>query len=488
MQDFDTVEIDANSARNLSSTTNSRSMTALRSTALFGAFAVGGALATIAFALPVTAQPAAPVAAPAGSDTSFPMPTPPAATPQALVAGEKGAPGLAIKTKKALAVPLEGVQYYDNAVVLLKDGKITGIGPAATTPIPSDYEVIDVGDRWIMPGMIDLHSHVGGTFDINEMVYLTNPGLRVSTSVIPHNEALKVALASGVTTVLYIPGSGVNVGGQGVLLKIGLDHYEDAVIRNPGSMKLAQAGNPESWTVGVGRSFMNWNTHEMFARGMLYAKRWDEFEKGNGPKPERNFDLDIFRWLLAKKTQISTHTQIYQVVMTTLTMVRREFGIDVYIDHGEMAGYKLSGFAKELGVNAIIGPRNVEVPTRQFINWTGSNPEGILGIAAEYQKRGMTMIGFNTDAPVIPPEELFLQAGMAVRYGFDAKNLETVRGLTIVPAVTSGIANRVGSLEVGKDADIVVMSGDPADPRTSVDKILIDGKRVYDTTKDKRRF
>jgi imidazolonepropionase-like amidohydrolase len=100
----------------------------------------------------------------------------------------------------------------------------------------------------------------------------------------------------------------------------------------------------------------------------------------------------------------------------------------------------------------------------------------------------MKMIGFNTDAPVIPPEELFLQAGIAVRYGFDATNLETVRGLTIVPATTAGIANRVGSLEPGKDADFVIMSGDPADPRTAVSRVFINGKRVYDTAKDKRRF
>jgi imidazolonepropionase-like amidohydrolase len=422
------------------------------------------------------------------SDNSFPTPTPPTNAAPTRIAGELGAPGLAIKTRKALTVPLEGVQFFDNAVLLVKDGKIVAVGPAATTPIPADFEVVDAGEQWIMPGMIDLHSHVGGTFDINEMVYLTNPGLRVSSSVVPHNDALKVTVASGVTTILFIPGSGVNVGGQGILMKIGLDHFEEALVRNPGSMKLAQAGNPESWAIGVGRSFMNWNTRAMFSRGVLYAQKWDAFEKGQGPKPERNFDLDIFRALLSKKTQVSTHTQIFQVVMTTLTMVKKQFGLDVYIDHGEMAGYKLSKFATDIGVNAILGPRNVEVPTRQFINWTGSNPEGILGIAAEYQKRGMKMIGFNTDAPVIPPEELFLQAGIAVRYGFDATNLETVRGLTIIPAVTSGIADRVGSLEPGKDADFVIMSGDPADPRTSVSRVFINGKRVYDTAKDRKLF
>ncbi len=473
---------------------------------VFRALALGAVGVVAVGALLSTARPAAATAsAPAldQSPTSFPEPKAPAPQPKALVAGEVGAPGLAIRTQKALTVPLEGEQYVDNAVVIVKDGRIEALGPAATTPIPAGYEVLDVGENWLMPGMIDLHSHVGSTgFDINEMVFLTNPGLRVSASVVPHNPNLKNAIASGVTTVLYIPGSGVNVGGQGILFKIGLDTFDEAKIRDPGSMKLAQAGNPESWAIGVGRSFMNWNTRAMFDRGMLYAKKWENWEKGDkkGTKPERNFDLEIFRWLLSKKTQISTHTQIYQVVMTTLTMVKQGFGIDVYIDHGEMAGYKLAGLAKDIGVNAILGPRNVEIPTRQFINWTGSNPEAILGIAAEYQKRGMKMIGFNTDSPVIPPEELFLQAGIAVRYGFEYSNLETVRGLTIVPAVTAGIdkpvddehgkrrSHGVGSLEPGKDADIVVYSGDPADPRSAVQKVFINGKVVYDIARDRRRF
>ncbi len=413
-------------------------------------------------------------------------PTPPVGRPPA--AGEVGGPGLAIKAKKVLAVPDEGPQVVDNAVILVREGLIEAIGPARTTSIPAGYEVLDASDKWICPGFIDLHAHVGGTFDINEMVYLVNPGLRVAASVIPDNPAFQKAVAGGVTTVLYIPGSGVNVGGQGVLLKTGLERYEDALIRNPGSMKLAQAGNPESWTVGVGRSFMNWNTRWMFRRGMLYAKRWEDFEKSGGTKPRHEFDLEIFRWLASKKTQISTHTQIYQVVLTTLTMVRKELGLDVYIDHGEMAGYKLAGFSKDLGVNAILGPRVIEVPTRGFINWTGSNPEAILGIAAEYQKRGMKRIGFNTDSPVVPQEELFLQAATGARYGLDDSNLETIRGLTIVPAITSGIADRVGSIEVGKEADLLILTGDPVDPRTAIDIVLIEGHRVYDTATMKRRF
>ncbi len=407
---------------------------------------------------------------------------------RASAAGEVGGPGLAIKTRKALAVPDEGIQVIDNAVILVREGLIEAIGPAREVAIPAGYEVLDVGSNWICPGYVDLHCHVAGTFDINEMVYLVNPGLRVQSSVIPNNEALQKAVAGGVTTVLYIPGSGVNVGGQGVLLKTGLERFEDALVRMPGSMKLAQAGNPEGWTVGVGRSFMNWNTRWMFRRGLLYAQRWIDHEKNGGKAPEYNFDLEVFRWLAKKETQVSTHTQIYPVVLATLSMVRKELGLDVYIDHGEMAGYKLAQFAKEIGVNAILGPRVIEIPTRGFINWTGSNPEAILGIAAEYQKAGMTRIGFNTDSPVIPQEELFLQASTGARYGFKDAELQTVRGLTIVPAITAGIADRVGSLEPGKEADFLIVTGDPIDPRSAVEAVYIEGHKVYDTATERRRF
>jgi len=104
----------------------------------------------------------------------------------------------------------------------------------------------------------------------------------------------------------------------------------------------------------------------------------------------------------------------------------------------------------------------------------------VQGSAWGFQREGHTRIGFNTDAPVIPQEELFLQAGLAVRFGFTDDALDTVRGLTIVPAVTAAIDDRVGSLEIGKDADILVISGHPADTRTRVDLVWLEGELVYD--------
>ncbi|HVS08582.1 MAG TPA: amidohydrolase family protein [Planctomycetota bacterium] len=399
--------------------------------------------------------------------------------------GASGGPGLALRAAKVLTAAWQGDQAVDTAVVLVKDGRIEAVGPARTTPIPVGYVVEDVGSRWLMPGMIDLHSHIGGTFDINDMVYVTNPGLKVHGAVIPNNRAFQRALAAGVTAVLFIPGSGTNSGGQGVLLKTGLETYDESLIRDPGSLKVAQWGNPERWAIGVGKAFENWHIRDMFRRGLAYARAVKAWREGKGPKPERALEFDVFPHLLDKKTQVSVHTQIYQVVLTTLTMLRKEFGVDVYIDHGEWKGYLAAPMAEEIGVPAIIGPREIDW---RLPFWNIDTDGQVQGIAAEYQKRGHTMIGFNTDAPVVPAEELSLQAGVAVRFGFDTSNMDAVRGLTIVPARTAGIDDRLGSLERGKDADILVVTGDPADPRSSVEVVFINGKRVYDTAVDRRRW
>lgn len=410
-------------------------------------------------------------------------------------------PGLALKASKAIVTGADGMGVVHNAVILVKDGDIEAIGPAKEIEVPAGYEVHDFGRRWLMPGMIDLHNHIasGNSLfinDLNDTVLLANPGLRASPGVNPQNLLLRRGLAGGVTTVLYIPGSGSNMGGAGVLLKIGQDTYERMELRNPGSLKLAQAGNPESFTVGVGRSFMNWNTRNTFKRGLAYGKRMEEYRQGKGPKPERNIQFDIFDDLFTKKTQVSTHTQIYQVVLMTITMVRQELGLDVYIDHGSFDGYKNAALAQETGVPAILGPRAIHrtmVFTRRGIN-LGMDTDGkIMGMAAAYQEGGHKMIGFNTDCiddgsiNLTPPqEELSLQAGMAVRYGMDNSQLQGVRGLTIIPAISAGLDERVGSLAVGKDADILVVTGDPIDPRSSVDLVFVDGKLVYDAENGER--
>ncbi len=402
--------------------------------------------------------------------------------------GAKGGVGLAIVGKKFILAEWGGRAALDNGVLLVKDGKIQKVGTQAEVTIPAEYQVLDVGDHWVMPGLVEMHNHVAGRFGLNDMVYLANPGLRASADVEPGNAMTKMGLAGGVTSVLYIPGSGTNVGGQGVLLRTGFNTYERCEIRNPGSLKLAQAGNPERWLMRPGRTLMNYNTRNTFRRGIAYAKKWEAYEKDGGIKPRVNPQWEIFRHLRKREVHISTHTQMYQVVLKTITMVHDELGLPFFIDHGTFDTWRLAAEAEKREIFGVLGPRNVDPPSRSMIGWAGSAPERMQGVAAGYQSQGFTRIGFNTDSPVIPQEELQLQAAIGVRYGLDDAAMVALRGLTIVPAMAGGIADTVGSLEVGKEADILITTGNITDPRHSVELVLQLGEVVYNPKQEGRRW
>jgi len=409
--------------------------------------------------------------------------------------GSKGGSGLALFAAKVLACPYDGPQVIDNAVVLIEDGKIRSIGERDELEVPADFEVLDLGQAWLAPGFIDLHCHAAGASlfsgvnDLNDMVFLANPGLRASSAVEPWVWDMRQAIAGGVTTVLYIPGSGTNIGGQGVLVKTAFNFYEENLVRDPGSMKLAQWGNPEAWGPGVAMTFENWNTRTTLKRGVAYAKRWLDYERDKGPQPRRNIEYDVFRDLVANEIAISVHTQVYQVVLMTITMIAGEFHLPVFTDHSEIGGWLAAPEAKKYGVPAIVGPRNIDhVYNRGFIAWARNKHEGVRGLAAGWQELGQKEIGFNTDSPFVPEEELPVQATMGVRYGLDDSELAALRGLTIVPARAAKIDARVGSLEPGKDADILVCDGYPVDPRTSVRIVFVNGRRAYDAERDGRRW
>jgi imidazolonepropionase-like amidohydrolase len=416
-------------------------------------------------------------------------------TDDAVEPGSKGGSGLALLASKVLACPYDGPQAIDNAVVLIKDGKIRAVGERGELEVPAGFEVLDLGPAWLTPGFIDLHCHAAGASlfsgvnDLNDMVYLANPGLRASSAVEPWVWDMRQAIAGGVTTVLYIPGSGTNIGGQGVLVKSAFGTYEENLVRDPGSMKLAQWGNPEAWGPGVSMTFENWNTRTTLKRGVAYAKRWLDYERDKGPQPRRNIEYDVFRDLVANEIAISVHTQVYQVVLMTITMIAGEFQLPVFTDHSEIGGWLAAPEAVKHGVPAIIGPRNIDhVYNRGFISWARNKHEGVRGLAAGWQELGQKEIGFNTDSPFVPEEELPVQATIGVRYGLDDSGLAALRGLTIVPARAAKIDDRVGSLEPGKDADILVCDGYPVDPRTSVRIVFVNGRRAYDAERDGRRW
>lgn len=390
---------------------------------------------------------------------------------------ESAKPKLAIEAGKILTMNSDDA-VINNGVVLIDNGKIVAIGKKSEIEIPDDYKRIDHKDGWVLPGLVDCHNHIAGSlFDLNDGVYLTNPGLRTVDVVEPRNENLENCLSGGVTSVLLIPGSGNNMSGFGTTTKTFGNSTDEMVIKAPGSLKIAQAGNPERYWYRVGRRFMNWNLRQTLEKAKRYHEGWTAYQKGEQSEPP---DYDIvwsdFRDLFDGQFPVSVHTQIYQVYMTTITMLRDHFGLDVMTDHSTFDSYKLASLIKERDMYAIVGPREFHFDGRD---------RTINGCAARFAEQGIKRLGINTDAPVIPQEDLPYQATMACWYGWN-DHYAAIKGVTRVPAEALGIFDRVGSLETGKDADISLWTGSPIDPRSTCEMTIVDGTVAYDVEVKRR--
>ncbi len=379
-------------------------------------------------------------------------------------------PGIAIRAGKVLTMNADDT-VFNNAVVLVRDGKIERIGPRDQVTIPDGYRVIDASDKWLVPGLIDAHNHTAGSLmDLNDMVYLTNPGLRTLETIVPDSDMAKNARAGGVTSVLLIPGSGTNISGFGTLTKTAGRTVDEAVIRSPGSLKIAQAGNPEWYWYGVGRSFMNYNTRQTLEKARDYNDRWTAFERGES-KTQPRFDpiFSEFRGLFQREFIASVHTQIYQVVMTSVDMLAKKMQLRTVIDHGTFDGFKTAPMVLETDTYAMTGPRQY---------WPDFTQRKMHGIAARWWQGGLKKLGSNTDAPVIPQEQLTYQAAMACWYGW--LPYPALKGITRVASEALMIDDRTGSIELGKDADFGIWTGDPLDPRSSCEMTMVNGRIEYD--------
>ncbi|MEM7230864.1 MAG: amidohydrolase family protein [Planctomycetota bacterium] len=372
---------------------------------------------------------------------------------------------------------------HDNGVVLVRGKKIEKVIPKveADYKAPAGYRVIDAKGRWIVPGYIELHSHIGGeSSDLNDIVYPTNEGYRTLDTIVTENPLLKRAQAGGVTTVLFIPGSGTNMGGFGTLIKTAGKSYKDALVRFPGALKIAQGGNPErrGGDIGYSRIGMNFLIRRALREGQQYTKAWADFSAGKTKvKPAKNPRLEMLKGLFERKYPVVVHTQGYHLIHSTLRILHDEMKLWVVIDHGTFDGYRMAPEVAERGVMVMNGPRQLEFNPR-----TGS----YVGLAHEWYRGGVTDVGVNTDAPVVPGEELGFQATMAARLGLNDET--ALAGLTISPARAVGIDDRCGSIEEGKDADLVFWTGNPLDVRNHVTLCIINGKICYDPSKEPRRF
>ncbi|MEZ5988860.1 MAG: amidohydrolase family protein [Planctomycetota bacterium] len=404
-------------------------------------------------------------------------------------------PDQALRVRKLFPITSDPIQ---DAVVLVHRGKITAVGRASEVRIPDGYTVVDCGDGWLFPGFVDLHCHIAsGSFDLNDTVHPTNPEFRTLDLIELDRPHVKKALQGGVTTTLYIPGSGSNMGGFGTVTKLAGKTADEALVRFPGSLKIAQAGNPERRTgdMGAGRIGMNFGLRATLERGRRYYQAWEDYDAGRSQeKPKEDPALENLRGLFRHEYPVSVHTQGYQVCLETLRQLHDEFGLWVFVDHGSFNAFRMAEQALVRGVPIANGPRMYQIDYDTGEMWGTAGlwaRGGDLGWDEDQLGVGRDGIAINTDSPVVPQEELTVQAACAVRLGLPWE--WAIRGLTINPARFVGVESRVGSIEVGKDADMVLWTGDPLDPRRHVRKVMVSGNLYYDCDpggKDhgKRRF
>jgi len=391
------------------------------------------------------------------------------ATKGALAALAEGETGVVIRAEKLFTMDAQD-RVLSPGMLLVRNGKIEAVG--VRFDVPAGFELIDYGPAWLTPGLVDLHTHVhaGGFGDINDMVLPINAEFRVSPTVVPGNPQLQRAVAGGVTTLFGIPGSGTSISGAGVLYKPKLhDTYENGVLADPGGIKVAQDSNPQrgAGDLGSSRAGLSWILEDANdkARGALAQGRRDPA-------------LENLMKVHARELPILIHTAGSDGVGNTTRMWRGKYPVRSVLSHGCFDAWKVSPFVAEMGMPANNGPRTIE--------YSSSREGRIIGISAHNEKIGVPHLSINTDSPVVPQEELFLQAAMSARYGADGYLM--LRAMTINPAIAFGIDARVGSLEPGKDADLAVRTGNPLDPRAAVEVVWIDGRIEYDRARDGQMF
>jgi imidazolonepropionase-like amidohydrolase len=390
----------------------------------------------------------------------------------------------AIKAGKILTMK-PGVEFVagkgviNNGIILVANEKIEAVGPASSIDIPEGYTVIDASERWITPGIVEAHTHIGVEGGFNDMVTPINPELKIADSVNPEDISVEKAVTGGVTTINTMPGSGTNLAGFSVIVKLDPSDPEKMIFREYGAMKMTQAFNPErrAGDLGATRMGMSWFMRQILKQAKEYTEAWQAYERGERKeKPKLKLELEKMRKAFNGEIPAIVHTYSGWGVMQSIRMFNDENNLKVIPTHTAYGGYVVGReAAKREGVFVNIGPRVIEFSRPTY--------DGRFhGMGAEYKKAGVRELSINTDSVgwsswIAPQEELSFQASMSAHFGLDDR--DALKGITINSARALGIDDRVGSLEVGKDADIAIKKGSLLDHTTPVDLVMINGKIVY---------
>ncbi len=373
----------------------------------------------------------------------------------------------------------------ENGCIRIENGRIAEIGKRDEIKIhPADCEqVIEAADGIIMPGLIEAHCHMGimeekkgmEGDDCNETVNPITPYLRAVDAINTMDAAFDDAVRAGITGAMIGPGSSNVAGGQFAFLKTKGRRVDELIVKAPAAMKVAFGENPKVNYSGQGKS----PSTRMAVAGMLREEltRASQYARNkkkaldNGEDFEEDFSLECWLPVLSREIPLKAHVHRVDDIFTAVR-IAKEFNLKMTLDHCSEGHLIADELAKE-GFPAIVGPdlasrSKIEVQNMAF------KTVGVLNCAG-------VMTAVTTDHPVSLIQSLPLCAGLAVKSGLPLE--EGYKAITIYPAIICGVADRVGSLEVGKDADIAIFSGNPMEVFTETLYTIINGQLVFDGKK-----
>ena len=378
-----------------------------------------------------------------------------------------------VKTMVGAELPVGEVLVGDN-------GKIAAVG--VKVEAPEGTPVLDAAGCLVTPGLIDAHCHIGmheeatrweGN-DTNEYSNPITPELRAIDGINPMDEAFANAIAGGVTTAVTGPGSANVLGGNFVAMKLHGNCVDDMIVKYPAAMKIAFGENPKGCygqngkKTPVTRMAVASLLREELFKAKRYAAEVEAAERDTDKTRPFDMQLEALLPVIRREIPLKAHAHRADDILTALR-IAREFDVDITLDH-VTEGHLIVDQLVKAGKPVLVGP-SFGSKSKQELKDKSFATAGIL------EKAGL-QVCIITDAPVIPLYYLPLCAGLAVKAGMTEKG--AWEAITIHPAQVVGIADRVGSLEVGKDADIAIFSGDPLrDIQCQTKAVLVNGKIVY---------
>ncbi|MEJ6467131.1 amidohydrolase [Fusobacterium ulcerans] len=367
---------------------------------------------------------------------------------------------------------------FEKMDISIEDGKITGIKKSIKPK--KDDEIIDATDKIVAPGFIDAHCHLGlmgdsvgfENDDVNEKSDPITPQLRAIDGIDPMDRVFTEAYQGGITSVATGPGSANVIGGQFAAIKTFGKRIDKMIIKAPIAMKCAFGENPKRFYGTKGKM----PTTRMGTAGMLretlqkakeYMLKSEAARDDITKKPQYDARLEALIPVLKKEIPLKAHAHKANDIFTAIR-IAKEFDVKMTLDHSTDARCIVDELAEE-NYPMIVGPSLGHRTKVELINKS-------FKTAAVLNKAGIK-ISITTDSPVIPLQHLPICAALAVKDGLD--KWEALKAISINPAEILGLEDRVGSIKVGKDADIVIWSADPLQIDAKVEYTIIDGKVVF---------